>query len=311
MTPGAIVVLFNPSEEHIANLLALKRNCPHVVAVDNSLWPRSSLRSRLAEDDIDLLWNFNHGGIAGAYNRGLELLTGKGVDLFFFFDQDSKVPSHYFTAMAARCREIADSRFLIGPKVLDINVNRYLPAHVITKFGFSAVEQTDEDRGLVRCSSVISSGSVMSADAYRSVGPFREDLVIDHVDTEYCFRATSHGVPIYVNTALTLEHQLSKRIDHKLLFLKLTEWNMAPLRQYYSARNCIHICRRYGLRFPVLLLINIITVQQMISVALFERNKFKKLLAILAGVADGICNRIGAVENCWPALVAAVREPAD
>jgi rhamnosyltransferase len=307
MISGTIVVLFHPSKEHISNLLSLKQSCTHMVAVDNSLSPHPGLEARLAAEGIDCVSNFNRGGIAGAYNRGLEILTAKGVSLFFFFDQDSKVPPNYFADMERRCGEIPDTRFLVGPKILDINVNRYLPAHVITRFGFSPISQSAADRGLLPCSSLISSGSVISADAYRSLGPFSEDLVIDHVDTEYCFRAASQGIPIYINTGLTIEHQLSRRVDHKWLFLTLTEWDMSPLRQYYSARNCIHICRWYGLRFPILLLINVITLQQIVSVMLFEKEKWKKLIAMLAGIADGLSNRFGSIETHWPGLTATVR----
>ena len=92
--------------------------------------------------------------------------------------------------------------------------------------------------------------------------PLMEDFFIDHVDTEYCFRAVCRNIPTYINTALTLKHQISKRIDRRILSLRLIQWNMAPLRQYYSARNCIHIFRRYGVQFPVVILINIITMQQ-------------------------------------------------
>jgi rhamnosyltransferase len=145
-------------------------------------------------------------------------------------------------------------------------------------------------------------GSVMSAETYLSLGPFMEDYIIDHVDTEYSFRAVCQRVPIYINTALTQKHQISKRIDHKILFLKLIQWNMAPLRQYYSARNCIHIVRRYGTRFPVLILINIITIQQILSIALFEENKPRKLLAMLAGIVDGLRGRYGAFESCRPRI---------
>jgi rhamnosyltransferase len=310
MIPGAVTVLFNASTQQIANLVDQKSQCDHIVAVDNSLVPMRGLEAQLAEAKIHLLSNFNRGGIAGAYNRGLELLVAKGVNLFFFFDQDSKLPPDYFQAMVEKCRHIPSSRFLVGPKILDINVHRYLPAHRISRFGFRPIEQSDEDRGLLPCSSLISSGSVLSAEAYRVLGPFKEDLVIDHVDTEYCFRASSQHIPIYINTGVTLEHQLSKRIDHKWFFLTLTEWNMTPLRQYYSARNCLHICRRYGLQFPVLVLINVITIQQLISVVCFERDKKKKLRAILAGILDGVCNREGSVETCRPALAAAVRAHA-
>jgi rhamnosyltransferase len=69
---------------------------------------------------------------------------------------------------------------------------------------------------------------------------------------------------------------------------------------YYSARNCIHISRRYGAHFPILLLINIITIQQSISVILYEENKLKKMVAMVAGVIDGLRGRYGLFEACRP-----------
>jgi rhamnosyltransferase len=175
-----------------------------------------------------------------------------------------------------------------------------VPVHLVSKFGIKPVTLTGEERGLLRCSSIISSGSVMSADTYRRLGPFLEDYFIDHVDTEYCFRAVTQNVPIYLNASLTLRHQISRRIDHTFLFIRLFEWNMTPLRQYYSARNCIHITRRYGPACPILILINIITLQQIVSISLFERDKYRKLLAMLAGIADGLRRRYGSFETCWP-----------
>jgi rhamnosyltransferase len=107
-------------------------------------------------------------------------------------------------------------------------------------------------------------------------------------------------VPIYINTSVVLKHEVGKRTDHKFLFFTLTQWNTNPLRQYYSARNCIHIVRRYGARFPLLILINLITLQQFLSIAFYERDKRKKIVAMVAGIVDGFRGRLGSVENCRP-----------
>lgn len=302
MVPGAIVVLFNPSAAQVENLFRLKQLCSHLIAIDNSPIFDSTLHTRIRSAGIEVVANFNIGGVAGAYNTGLDRLIQDGAEALFLFDQDSEVPDDYFTRMLEACHKIDSAGFLVGPKVLDVNVNRYLPAHVIARFGFKPVILSDRESGLLPCSSIISSGSVVSAEAYRQLGPFVDGYIIDHVDTEYCFRAVCRGVPIYINTALTLKHQISKRIDHKILFFKLNQWNMAPTRQYYSARNCIHVSRRYCMRFPVLILINIITIQQILSVVLFETNKWRKLVAMLAGIADGLRNRYGSFENCRPRI---------
>jgi GT2 family glycosyltransferase len=302
MIPGALIVLFNPSEDHVTNLVHIRERCPRLVAVDNSPSVNATLHARMERAGIDIIPNFNRGGIAGAYNRGLEYLIKKGADLLFLFDQDSQIPGNFFVAMEEVCRGIDGPHFLVGPGILDINVNRYAPAHVVTRFGIRPLPLTGEARGLLRCSSIISSGSVMSAGTFRTLGPFREDYFIDQVDTEYCFRAVSEGIPIYINTQLTLKHQISRRKDHSVLSFRLIEWNMSPPRQYYSARNCVHIVRSYGAKFPVLILINVVTLQQLISIVLFERDKCRKLLAMAAGIVDGLRKRYGPFENCRPRI---------
>ena len=298
--PGALVVLFNPSELHVCNLLRLKRLGKCVVAVDNSPALDLRLHERIHAEGIDILWNFNQGGVAGAYNKGIERLIETACRILFIFDQDSEIPEDYFTQMLDVCGALDSPHFLVGPNIFDINVNRYLPAHFVRRFGLKPLSITDQKQGVLRCSSIITSGSVMSAETYRALGPFREDYFIDHVDTEYSFRAMCKGVPIYINTSLVLKHELGKRVDHKVLFFKLTQWNTRPLRQYYSARNCIRIFRHYGARFPLLILINIITMQQILSVAIYEKDKLKKIAAIMAGIIDGLRGQCGPFETCRP-----------
>jgi GT2 family glycosyltransferase len=297
---GVLTVLFNPSEVHVHNLLCLKRLCDHIVAVDNSPGTDLGLHERIRADGVELLSDFNKGGVAGAYNKGLERLIEKGCRVLFIVDQESEVQEDYFVQMLDACLPLDNSLFLIGPKVFDINVNRCLPAHVVRRFSVRPIPITDQKHGLLPCSSIITSGSVMSAETYRALGPFMEDYFIDHVDTEYSFRAICKAVPIYINTSVVLKHEVGKRSDHNVVFFKLVQWNTNPLRQYYSARNCIHIVRRYGARFPLLMLINVITVQQLLSIVFYERHKVRKAVAMIAGVVDGLLGRRGSFEKCRP-----------
>jgi rhamnosyltransferase len=300
MISGTLTVLFNPSETHVNNLFCLKSLCKNIVAVDNSPILDLALHKRIQAKGIDVLPNLNIGGVAGAYNKGLEHLIAKGCQVLFIFDQDSKVQKDYFIQMLGACRAFGGQCFLIGPKVFDINVNRYLPAHIIGRLEVKSIPINDENHGLLPCSSIITSGSMMSVETYRTLGPFKEDYFIDHVDTEYSFRAICKGVSIYINTSLVLKHEVGKRSDRKFLFFKFTQWNTSPLRQYYSARNCIHISRLYGTRFPILILINVITMQQIISISLYEKDKLKKFIAMIVGIADGLQGRYGPFEICRP-----------
>jgi rhamnosyltransferase len=297
MTPGALIVLFRPTEEHIENATRMRLLCDIVVAVDNTPEPEPGLHHRLAANGIHVVINANKGGIAGAFNRGMEYLLQKQVDLLFTFDQDSIVSEDFFPKMIGAAEQIIPAPFLIGPKIFDINVNRYIPLLTMRRWGVTLASVSDENRGLLPCSSMISSGSVMSAKTFELLGPFREDYFIDQVDTEYCLRAHRAGVSIFINTALTMKHEIGKRIDRHFGAFKFIQWNYIPVRQYYSARNCVHLARQYGRKLPSVLFINLITLGQLISVIVYEDNKLRKITAMLTGLFDGFLGRSGAMES--------------
>jgi hypothetical protein len=62
--------------------------------------------------------------LRGAYNRGLERLIERMCKILFIFDQDSAVPDGYFTKMLDACLALDSPRFLVGPKIFDVNVAR-------------------------------------------------------------------------------------------------------------------------------------------------------------------------------------------
>jgi len=302
MVPGALSVLFNPTEEHVENLLGLKKLCDVVVAVDNSLHVDLRLHQRMQELGIDVVVNSNRGGIAGGFNRGMEWLLEKQCDLLFTFDQDSTVSEDFFIKMAEACGSLDSPYFLIGPKIHETKFARYMPIITLsqTSFSVTSIPVSDEDQGLIQCSGVISSGCVMSAETYRKLGAFREDYVIGLVDTDYCFRAWSQGVPVYTNTSLAMKHELGDAIDHKLWRLDMVQWNYGPSRLYYGVRNGLNATWRYRSTFPSAFLINLMTVSLSLSILLFEDNKLRKIAAMSAGLFDGLFGRLGSMEVCQP-----------
>src|SRR5258708_22915909 len=161
MDTGRMGVFFHTCEVYVYNLVRIKRVVENIVDVDNSAVLDVHLHERIRNAGIDILPNFNKGGVAGAYNRGLERLIGKMCQILFIFDQDSAVPDDYFTQMQDACLALGNPHFLVGPKIFDINVNRYLPAHMVRRFGVKSIPITDQKQGLVSCSSIITSGSAM------------------------------------------------------------------------------------------------------------------------------------------------------
>jgi rhamnosyltransferase len=75
-------------------------------------------------------------------------------------------------------------------------------------------------------------------------------------------------------------------------------------RRYYSARNAVQLLLRYGRRYPIVFVANLLTLREIFYIALLEDAKRAKLTGILLGIVDGLCGRLGPIEDARPRLVA-------
>lgn len=298
---GALIVLFHPGDEQIARAVAMRTACDRLLVIDNSPQPDPRVAQWLNEAGVALLHHGNRHGIAGAFNCGLSALFEQGADAVVLFDQDSEAPAGYFAVMRERCASLGDRAFLLGPRIFDENDQRFLPELATSGL---AVERLSlrADATLQRCAFLISSGCVISRDAFARLGRFDEALFIDHVDTEYCLRALLRNVPLYVVPALVLSHRIGSRRRHKLGTFELTTMNHPGFRRYYSARNAMQLALQYGPRLPVAVVPNLLTLWQIAQIVLAEKDKLAKLKAIALGVWDGLFGRMGPLEKTRPRL---------
>lgn len=302
-TLGALIVLFHPDEQQLARVVAMRGACDQMLVIDNSPQPDRRAALRLGDAGIALLHHGNRHGIAGAFNCGLSALFEQDVDAVALFDQDSTAPVEYFSVMRHRCELLEGRAFLIGPRIFDESDQRYLPE--LATSGLAVERLTVRaDAALQRCAFLISSGCVISRDAFAHLGRFDEALFIDHVDTEYCLRALLRNVPVYVVPSLVLLHRIGSRRRHQFGPFELTTMNHAGFRRYYSARNAMQLALQYGLRLPVAVVPNLLTLWQIVQIVLAEKDKLAKLNAIVWGLVDGLFGRLGPIEITRPRLAA-------
>src|ERR1700731_3580564 len=124
---GLIFVLYQPTEEFLVNLGKASAFCPNMVAVDNSPEADLPLHQCLREQGIQVLFNRNQGGLAGAYNRGAEVLLERKCEVIFLLDQDSDIEALFFEKMIQACHDLGTDEFLVGPKVYEINLGKCMP----------------------------------------------------------------------------------------------------------------------------------------------------------------------------------------
>jgi rhamnosyltransferase len=247
----------------------------------------------LREQGINVIFNRNTGGLAGAYNRGAEVLLARGCDVIFLLDQDSEIDASFFAKMMQAAAELGTDTFLIGPKIYEIKRQKCMPVIAPGKYIPKTFRIDDKTAGLFSTLCIISSGSAISAPAYRKLGTFREDYFIEYVDVEYSLRARTQNVPVYMNAGVTLRQSNGHIERHGQLFTT----NHAAWRRYYIARNAVHCMRLYRPYWGLYGLSGLTTIQQALSVLLFDTHKLKKITAIACGYVDGVFGRLGIFEH--------------
>jgi rhamnosyltransferase len=152
---------------------------------------------------------------------------------------------------------------------------------------------------------IISSGTLLSLAALGDVGGFREDFFIDVIDIEWCLRARSKGLSIWVATAVGMPHSLGRGILKLPFGLRLAD--QPPNRLYTYVRNQFALLRLsyVGLRHKAFILGGI--VPKLSLYILYFRFSADVARAIWWGVRDGALNRLGSPLAVWAALAARSR----
>lgn len=297
---GLIFVLYHPTAEFLQNLAKARALCKNLVAVDNSPEVDARLHNDLREQEIHVIANHNKGGLAGAYNRGAEVLLDQQCDVVFLLDQDSDIEPSFFLRMMDACVALGIDMFLMGPKIYEINLKKCMPVFQPGKHLPKRLRIDNESEGLFSSLCIISSGSAISAAAYRKLGPFREDYFIEYIDIEYSLRAVSQNVPVYMNAGITMRQTTGQIEKHGKSFTT----NHQAWRRYYGARNAVHCLYTHRDTWGLHWVSAVLAIHQAICVLRYEPEKLRKITAILCGYLDGLFGLLGTFETRHPRIAA-------
>jgi rhamnosyltransferase len=303
---GLIFVLYHPTEEFIQNLARVRGACENLVAVDNSPDADVHLHACLREQGIHVIFNRNKGGLAGAYNRGAEALLEQQCDVIFLMDQDSEIEPSFFTKMMDASTNLGTDTFLMGPKIYEINLKKCMTVFQPGKHLPKRLHIDDQTEGLFPSLCIISSGSAISAAAYRKLGAFREDYFIEYIDIEYSLRAVSRNVPVYMNAGVTMRQTTGQIERHGKGFTT----NHAAWRRYYGARNAVDCLYTHRATWGLHWVSAVLALHQAVCVLRYEPDKLRKITAILCGYVDGLFGLLGTFESRHPLIAAYCKKNA-
>jgi rhamnosyltransferase len=283
----AIVVTYHPDPELPGRLRRILQQVSALVIVDNGSGEAAvqMLRELAANPLITLVLNLDNLGIARALNIGIQRAVTLGFTWVLLLDQDSCVDGdmvqELFAVWAAYPNR--DKLAVIGPGFRDVNKGSREGSHEPRTDPWEEVEF------------VITSGSLIPLAVHAVIGPFREELFIDSVDIDYCFRARAKGFRLIKTRKLIMSHAIGASTQHSVLWMNKWTTNHSPDRRYYIARNDTVMLREYGNYVLGLWAWKsfVRCFRLCKRIALYEQMKVSKIIAVSQGWWDGIRGRMG------------------
>jgi rhamnosyltransferase len=232
--PGVagVVILYYPDTHNLySRIESYSNDLDKLYIIDNSEQPFELIKKF---DKVSYISDRENKGIANRLNQAAFLALKENFDWLLMMDQDS-----YF-----------------APK----NITNYLkcvnnfPGFDVAQFGVQFDSQVSQSPKCtpVEVTQLITSGSLLNLSLFKEIGEFNEDLFIDQVDFDYCYRAILKGYKNVQFKNIFMHHNLGTTTVHKSLkSYKNTARSLhSPMRLYYMTRNYFYISSRYKNKFP-------------------------------------------------------------
>lgn len=285
----ASIVTYHPGPRFPEHFAQLMREVPKWLIIDNRSSEEDRRRMRrVACDSVELVENPENLGVAAALNQAARRAQALGFEWLLCFDQDSEPAPELLAHLTEAYRSLPDPRKLgmIGSNFL-VEGELFYPCE---RMNAMTVEQP--------C--LITSGSLLSLRAFAQVGPFRDELFIDGVDSEYCLRLRREGFKVLASCRPLMRHSLGNIRVHPLLWKRPRITHHSALRRYYMTRNAIVIARQYWGAEREWVSFSLKTIAfGFVGAMLFERQKLRKLGATLLGAVDALRGRMGRIDARW------------
>lgn len=214
-----IVTLFNPPEAFLENVMSY---APHVNGLylwDNTpgLGAQLSLPADISAK-VACRRQGRNVGIARALNTAAAFALEKGYTHLLTMDQDSRfAPGTFENYLRAIEADDDPLHYAFTPLI-----NRPAVA----------------DGEIVESGGMIVSGTVFKASCLRETGLFKEEFVIDTIDTEYLLRIRRRGGKVMQVPAGSLVHELGHPLCRRFLCFRPVSLNYPPSARSTSPATC-------------------------------------------------------------------------
>ena len=278
------IITYNPTLTDVDTCLeALCNQVERVIIVDNASKNVKSLQEIVSKyANVTLVKNSQNIGFAKALTQVFKWAKSQGFNWVLTLNDDSVVPSN----MISEYKKILENQENLVNQENAKNEKNAKTAKIAIVCSLLK-NRLDGTILHSKCheDECITSGSLTSVEAWAKIGGFDEWLEIDGVDFDFSRRLVRAGWKIVECQNVIMEHQIGKARSINLIIKHPIVWNHNAKRKYYIARNMQVVDYKMGTYSYAKSLRAV--VRDMIFVALWEKNKFAKIRAMIRGFKDG------------------------
>lgn len=306
---SAVLVTYYPQPDTLTKVL--RSLCPQVgqvELVDNT--PSNLAESAISEAvsaaaqaNVTVRSLGTNRGIGYAQNLGIRHAQESGCEFVILSDQDTIFPSDCVSVLISAVHRIEEQGAkiaAIGPAYVNSHSSDQRP--IFLGFGRGWTSRIQRESGCVEVSGVIASGMLIRLSALRQIGLMNEELFIDWVDFEWCWRAIASGHKIIGCFDTVIDHQLgddSVRIGRASFSIR------SPIRSYYITRNGIFLATRSkSLPITAAVAIGYKAIKWSILACFLSRPRFSQAVHVMRGIYHGLAGYLGPIDRLvranWP-----------
>jgi len=271
---AAAVVLYNPTDDVFENINSYHQQVEFLYIIDNSDRYNAGLIKRLEGlGRVKYVNNLGNRGVAAALNVGAKMGIADGYAFLLTMDQDTLLPPDFVIALFSKVKsDQLDKTGIIAPR-----------------FSGKVAENTDAQNILF----TMTSATLLNLEIYSKVGPFLDDLFIDHVDHEYALRLNDRGYSVIQINALKVLHRPGNLVQFSFFGKTHHLSSHSPDRLYYFIRNGFFVSKLYQKKFPVFRKLFLRLVAKEVLKILVDKDKLLRVRMIFKGIKDYKYKKLG------------------
>lgn len=294
----AVVVTFNPAADTLeAQLLALRQQVACVILVDNGSRDEvmAVIRALAERQACHLLSLGENVGIGAAQNRGIEAALAQQADYVLLMDHDSVPFDDMVVRLVDADRELrSDGVAVAAVAPTTVDKRNGITGKFVRLEGWSVQRHCGEDSGaFIEADFLIASGTLIRRDVLAHAGLMDESYFIDHVDTEWCFRARHLGGHLFGVDGARLYHELGDSVRRVWLGRWRNVFVHSPMRDYYAFRNTILMIRGTPMPFAWKLHFLYRLCQFVVCFGLGIAPRLRRLKCMGVGLLHGFAGKSG------------------